>query len=341
MATADSGAVGRLKSGETLRPGEMTAFMKELMAGRLEEAFIVEFLTALRARGETQNDLIEAARAMREASIKVAADVPGLLDTCGTGGDGKGTMNVSTLAAIGAAAAGVPVAKHGNRSVSGHFGSADLLEAFGVKIGLTPEQTAASIRETGFGFIFAPNFHPAMKHAAGARKKIAGRTLFNCLGPLTNPAGAKRQLLGVYAPGLVETAANALGSLGSERAIVVHGEDGLDEVSLSGPTRMAEWDAARRQTAVRTVRPEDFGFKRAPIAALACASREESIAAATEVLEGRMGPRMDFTVLNTAFALIAAGKAGERDAGALAKDAFVSGRAMKKLDQIRKFSERA
>ena len=335
---AVSGPSERLRQGKALEPGEMTVFMNRLMDGEAAEDEIRDFLTALRSKGETVPDIIEAARVMRERSLKVPIDGAGLLDTCGTGGDGLRTVNVSTLAALAAAAAGARVAKHGNRSVSGLFGSADLLEALNIRIDLKPEQVARSIEATGFGFIFAPAFHPAMKYAAAARKKIEGRTLFNCLGPLTNPAGAERQLIGVYDAKLVVPLCEALGRLGAKKVIVVCGENGLDEVSLSGPTRCAEWRDGR---AVEfSCRPEDYGFKTAPVADLQCGSGEESVRAARAVIAGQRGPALDFVSLNAAFALRAAGIVEDIGSGArFVHSLFVEGLVSKKIDRICEFGK--
>lgn len=331
--------VERLRKGGALKEGEMRAFMSALMDGTLSDDEIVAFLTALRERGETVADIVEAARVMRERCRRIPETRLDLLDTCGTGGDNLKTLNASTLTALVAAAAGVPVAKHGNRSVTGVTGSADLLEALGVRIQLEPADVAASIEETNFGFIFAPAFHPAMKFAASARRKIQGRTLFNCLGPLTNPAGARRQLVGVYDGRLAEPLARALGELGSEHVIVVHGEEGLDEVSISGPTLVAEWDRGR--FARSTVSPQDFGVTPAPLEALACPTREDAVSMALAVLQGRPGPASDFVALNAAFALKAAERSPTVEQGIeLSRRLLAQGAVLKKLDQIRSVTAR-
>jgi len=325
----------RLKAGQELLPGQMTGFMKRLMSGELRDDAIVDFLTSLRQKGETVSEIVEAARVMREHSVKLSAKREGLLDTCGTGGDGAGTFNVSTLAALVAAAAGVPVAKHGNRAVSGKSGSADFLNALGIRYDLEPAETARCLEATGFGFMFAPLFHPSMKHAASARKKIRGRTLFNCLGPLTNPAGADFQLIGVYDKRLVPLLAGALGEMGSRHVIVVHGEDGLDEVSISGSTFVAEFDG---KVESRTVDPGMLGISRAAREALCCEGPEASVRAAGEVLAGRDGPKMDFTLVNAAFALKAAGRVkGVTEGIGLARQLLKSGAVLKTIDRIREF----
>ncbi len=319
--------------------GEITRFMNELVEGRLAEDAIVRTLTDLRARGESAADLLEAARVMRAKCVSVSTPFANLLDTCGTGGDALGTVNASTLAALIAASAGARVAKHGNRSVSGLFGSADLLESFGIRVELSPAEVAQSIEKTGFGFMFAPLFHPAMKHAAAARKKIEGKTLFNCLGPLTNPAGAKRHLLGVYDDRLVEPVCEALKTLGAVHAIVVHGHGGMDEISLSGPTRVAELESGTIR--VYTAFPLEFGIRPAPLSALVCASREEAARAARAVVEAAEGPQTDFVILNAAFALKAAGIASTPLAGVeRARGLLKTGMVRAKIEEIRKLFPR-
>jgi anthranilate phosphoribosyltransferase len=283
---------------------EMSRMMKAIMGGQLQEAEIINFLSALQKKKENQTDLFEAAKVMRDHALKVPIEPQNLLDTCGTGGDGLHTLNVSTLAALIASAAGVPVAKHGNRSVTGVCGSADLLKALGFSIECSPQQVADSIKACGFGFMFAPVFHPAMKYAASARKKIKERTIFNCLGPLTNPAGAKHHLMGVYAKHLVKPLCQTLGNLGAKHAIVVHGEDGLDEISISGKTWIAEWnDMSLREYSVI---PADFGLARTSLDQLRCDSLESSLALSRQVLDGQKCAARDFVLLNAAFALKAA-----------------------------------
>ncbi len=326
--------IERLRSGGDLAAGQMTGFMADLIDGKLSDDEIVAFLLALRGRGEKTPDLVEAAAIMRSRCVSLELFEPNLVDTCGTGGDGQGTLNASTLAALVAAAAGARVAKHGNRSVSGIFGSADLLEALGIRIELTPREAARSIEQTGFGFLFAPLFHPAMKHAASARKKIAGKTLFNCLGPLTNPAGAKRHLIGVYDRNLLAPFAEALKTLGSTHALIVHGDDGLDEVTLSGLTHVTEL----RHGAIHayTISPEALGVPRAPLERLRCRNREEAFEAAQIVLDGGEGPRTDFVVLNAAFALKAAGLLEDpREGVSEARSLLREGAVRRKAEAIR------
>lgn len=316
-------------------PGEISRFMNELVEGRLAQDAIVRTLTELRERGESASDILEAVRVMRSKCVPVSTPYADLLDTCGTGGDALGTVNASTVAALAAAAAGARVAKHGNRSVSGLFGSADLLESFGIRIELTPAEVAQSIEKTGFGFMYAPLFHPAMKHAAAARKQIQGKTLFNCLGPLTNPAGATRHLLGVYDARLLRPVAETLKTLGSLHAIVVHGEDGIDEVALSGPTRVAE--LLNGTIRLYTVTPAECRVREAGLETLRCASSAEAAAAARSIIDGAEGPRTDFVVLNTAFALKAAGIAETPAEGVeRSRELIRSGAVRRKIDEIRK-----
>jgi anthranilate phosphoribosyltransferase len=282
----------------------MKDFMAQLMDGKVEESRVVEFLIDLRERGETVDDLIEAAVVMRKHAVKVDINGGDLLDTCGTGGDGLKTVNVSTITALIASSAGIRVAKHGNRCVSSSCGSADILEALGVNINISGEKVASCVKEIGFGFFFAPNFHPAMKFASSARKKIRGRTIFNCLGPLTNPAGADHHLLGVYSKDIVKPMCEALGKLGAKHAIVVHGENGLDEVSLSGATYIAEWENDKYKT--YSVKPSDFGLQEVSVERLKCGSKEDAVSAARDILDGKDSEAFEFVALNSAFALKAA-----------------------------------
>ena len=241
MSTPFTHTLARLAAGERLAREESRAAMDAIMEGAATPAQIGAFLMALRLRGETAEEIAGAAESMRAHARSIRATRIPLVDTCGTGGDASGTFNISTAAAFVVAGAGVAVAKHGNRSVSSRCGSADVLEALGARIDLPPEGVEACLETTGIGFLFAPNHHAAMKHAAGPRRELALRTLFNILGPLSNPAGATHQVLGVYAPHLTETLATVLAMLGSQGALVVHGDDGLDEISLSAPTHVAQW----------------------------------------------------------------------------------------------------
>ncbi len=319
---------------------EMKSLMKSLLSGKMPDAEIEKFLVDLRERGETAVEIAAAAEVMRENAVKLPRSFPDLLDTCGTGGDGLRTLNVSTLAAIVAASAGARVAKHGNRSVSSVCGSADLLEKLGMKIDLTPVQVASCLEKTRFGFFFAPNFHPAVRAAMPARKRIQGKTLFNILGPLSNPAGAAFQIVGVYEDRLVTLVAQALAKLGAQRAMVVHGKDGLDEISLSGETRVAE--LKNGELLEYTVVPEDFNMKREPLENLRCLTVEQNVETARRVLAGDNTGATKIVCLNAAAALYVAGKVGSIKEGVLAAmDVFESGRAEKTLKAVVNFTQAA
>jgi anthranilate phosphoribosyltransferase len=331
------------EAGRKLSRAEAEAFMEELLSGRIATPEIVRMLVALNRRLVSVDELSGFARVIRRhASPVFAADEPhptGLVDTCGTGGDETGTFNISTAAAIVAAAAGARVAKHGNRSVSSRSGSADVLEALGVRIDLPMTAAGRSVREIGIGFLFAPAAHAAARHAAPARQQIGKRTIFNLLGPLTNPAGAEAQVLGVFSPDVIDTVAATLTELGTHRAFVVHGTGGLDEISLSGETQIAEVrNASMRRF---TVTPEDFGVPRAPIEALRGGTPQENAELIHSLLAGEPGPRLDIVLVNAAAALIVSGVTEDfRSAAKLARDAVASGKARKKLDQLREFSRK-
>ena len=323
-------AIAKLIERVDLSEEEAAACMAEIMSGEATPAQLSAFLVALRMKGETVDEIAGMARVMREKALRVDVEGP-LLDTCGTGGDGKGTFNVSTAAAFVAAGAGARVAKHGNRAASSACGSADVLEALGAKIDLTPEGVAACIERAGVGFMFAQAFHPAMKHAAGPRREIGVRTVFNVLGPLTNPAGAQSQVLGVAEPGLAEKMARVLDRLGSEHALVVHSEDGLDEVSLSGPTVV--YDVRGGKVTRSVLRPSELGVRERPVDGVKGGSPEENAAALRAVLAGEDGPLRDFTLLNAAAALVAGDLAQDFHEGlALAAGAIDSGDAMRALE---------
>jgi anthranilate phosphoribosyltransferase len=273
---------------------------------------------------------------MREKAITIKAP-EGVLDTCGTGGDMSHTFNISSTTAIVVSACGVPVAKHGNRSVSSQSGSADLLETLGVKIDLSPEKVETCLFETGFGFLFAPLFHPAMKYAIGPRKEMGIRTIFNILGPLTNPAGARRQLLGVFADNLTETLAMVLGNLGAIDAMVIHGEDGLDEISISDATKVSRFKDGRVENFF--IAPEDFGIRRKEIDLIRGGNKEENAMITLSILKGERGPKRDIVLMNSAAALMVAGKAEDfRTALLIAADAIDSGVASEKLEKVKKVS---
>ena len=322
---------------EDLTLDESADLMRAIMSGELSDAQVAGVLVGLRAKGETVEEITGFARAMREKSVKVTLRTNGAIDTCGTGGDASSTFNISTAAALVVAGMGVTVAKHGNRAVSSRCGSADVLEALGVNIALDPNRAGELVDRVGIGFLFAPRHHPAMRHAAAARSSLGIRTVFNLLGPLTNPAGVRRQLVGVFAPELTETVARVLGALGSERVYVVHGTDGSDEVSVNAPTRVS----ALEDGAVRTFEfdPREIGVARAAPEDIAGGTAAENAAFIEQTLAGEKGPRRDTVVLNAAFAAMAAGKADTIETGvALASESIDSGRASEKLGALRQTS---
>ncbi|MCG2721098.1 MAG: anthranilate phosphoribosyltransferase [Thermodesulfovibrionales bacterium] len=315
---------------------EMAECMEEIMVGKATDAQIGSLLTALRIKGETVDEITGAAKIMREKATAIKAP-EGVLDTCGTGGDMSHTFNISTTTAFVVAGARVPVAKHGNRSVSSRSGSADVLEALGVKIDLPPEKVEKCLFETGFGFLFAPLFHPAMKYAIGPRREMGIRTIFNILGPLTNPAGAQRQILGVFAGRLTETLAMVLGNLGATDAMVVHGEDGLDEVSISGKTKISRCRNGELETF--TIQPEDFGLWRGGIEDLKGGNKEENAGITTAILRGEQGPKRNIVLMNSALAFIVAGKTGAYSTALdIAADSIDSGKAREKLEEVKRVS---
>jgi anthranilate phosphoribosyltransferase len=329
-------AIKMLIDNLSLSEAEMAECMKEIMEGKATDAQIGAFLTGLRIKGETIEEITGAARIMREKAITIKAP-EGVLDTCGTGGDMSHTFNISSTTAIVVSACGVPVAKHGNRSVSSQSGSADLLETLGVKIDLSPEKVETCLFETGFGFLFAPLFHPAMKYAIGPRKEMGIRTIFNILGPLTNPAGARRQLLGVFADNLTETLAMVLGNLGAIDAMVIHGEDGLDEISISDATKVSRFKDGRVENFF--IAPEDFGIRRKEIDLIRGGNKEENAIITLSILKGERGPKRDIVLMNSAAALMVAGKAEDfRTALLIAADAIDSGVASEKLEEVKKVS---
>ena len=320
--------------------GQMEAVMEEIMTGKAQTAEIVSFLTALNLQGETQDEIIAAVKVMRRHATKVQVNKAVILDTCGTGGDKKGTFNVSTAVAFVASGCGVCVAKHGNRAVSSSCGSADILEALGININMNKEQIELCLNEVGIGFLFAPNFHPAMKYAMPARKLMATKTIFNILGPLTNPAGATHQLVGVYEPKWTEILARVLGNLGTEHALVVHGEDGLDEVSISTKTFISE--AHKDKILNYQISPEDLGLEKAEPKDLAGGSAMDNARIIMEILKGKLGPRRDIVILNAAVALYTADKAKEIKEGiTLASESIDSGNALIKLDLLKDYSHQA
>ena len=329
----------RVAARENLSSEEARQAMLAILGGEATTPQIAAFLIGLRTKGETAEELLGFARAMREKALRVDASVDSepLLDTCGTGGDGGSTFNISTIAAFAVAGAGVRVAKHGNRSLAGLCGSADLLEEFGVRLLVSAESVECAIREVGIGFMFAPAFHPAMKHAQPARQELKMRTVFNLLGPLANPAGATRQLIGAPSLKAAELMASALAELGIERAFVVHGSDELDEVTITGPTEVFEVHPGH----VRRFswNPGDFGVERARVADLAGGDRAVNRGIAEAILSGERGPRRDIVLVNAAAALVAAGVAHDlADAMRRAEESIDSGAAASKLEGLAKFS---
>lgn len=312
---------------------EMHDVMRTIMTGEATPAQIGGFLIGLRMKGETVDEIAAAARVMRDLATQVDVSTEHLVDTCGTGGDGAGTFNISTTAAFVVAAAGGQVAKHGNRSVSSRSGSADVLEAAGVNLAISAGQVADCIREAGVGFMFAPQHHGAMKHAIGPRREMGVRTLFNLLGPLTNPAGAPHQVLGVFSDVWLEPLAEVLGRLGSTHVLVVHAEDGLDEISIGAATRIAELKNSRISS--YTITPEEFGLTRADIGLLAVDNAEQSLSMMLQVLDGHAGPARDIVVLNAGAAIYAADLSATLAEGVTrATEALDSGEARKRLDRL-------
>jgi anthranilate phosphoribosyltransferase len=331
----------RVENGKILTRAQAEEAMEEILSGRAETPEIVNLLRAMNARPIQPQELAGFASVMRRHAAPVFSDErlrpSHLIDTCGTGGDGCETFNISTVAAIVASAAGASVAKHGNRAASSRCGSADVLEALGVRIDVPLQRCGEAIREVGLGFLFAQAAHSATRHATLARKQIGQRTAFNLLGPLTNPAGAHSQLVGVYSADVIDLMAATLAELGIERAFVVHGADGLDEISLSGETDVAE---VHEGTVKRyTLTPEDFGMSRAPIETLRGGDAQENATLIREVLEGQPGPRRDIAIMNAAAALVTAGIAATfLDGAQLAASAISSGLAQKKLAALVAFT---
>jgi anthranilate phosphoribosyltransferase len=329
--------IERVETGHVLQRAEAEAAMEELLSGRVETNEIVRLLEALNRRPVEVQELAGFASVMRRHATRVFAEgearPANMVDTCGTGGDGANTFNISTVAAIVAAAAGARVAKHGNRAASSRSGSADVLEALGVRIDLPFERYGRAIREIGIGFLFAQAAHTATRHAAPARKQIGVRTVFNLLGPLTNPAGAQSQVLGVFSEDVIDLVAATLAELGVERAFVVHGAGGLDEISLAGETTVAEVRGGKVRRLVVT--PEEFGVARSPLESIRGGTAAENAALIRRLLEGESGAARDIVVVNAAAALVAAGVAGNfREAAELAGLVISSGAAAEKLESL-------
>ena len=338
MFTAQE-AINRLCDKREIFFDEMVDLMRQVMEGKVTQVQLAAILMGLHVKTESVSEIAAAASVMREFSTKVdASDLDHLVDTCGTGGDRSHTFNISTTAAFVAAAAGARVAKHGGRSVSSKSGSADVLEGLGVNLALTPDQVGVCLREVGLGFMFAPSHHPAMKHAAPVRKELGMRTILNILGPLTNPAGAPNQVMGVFHPDLVGIQARVLKMLGSRHVLTVHGHDGLDEITITGPTAVAE--LKHDFITEYVVEPKQFGLDTAPIEAIQVAGPEESRARVLAVLGGESGPSQDVVLLNAAAALYVSGIVPSLwDGVALARDTIASGAAKAKLDQLVAFTQ--
>ncbi|MEO7743370.1 MAG: anthranilate phosphoribosyltransferase [Usitatibacter sp.] len=332
-------AINRLCDKREIFYDEMVDLMRSVMEGKVPPVQLAAILMGLHVKTESVSEIAAAASVMREFSTKVdSSGLEHLVDTCGTGGDKAHTFNISTTAAFVSAAAGARVAKHGGRSVSSKSGSADVLEALGVNLALTPEQVALSLREVGLGFMFAPNHHPAMKHAAPVRKELGMRTILNILGPLTNPAGAPNQVMGVFHPDLVGIQARVLKMLGSRHVLTVHGFDGLDEITLTGPTHVAE--LKHDFITEYTVEPKQFGMDVAPIEAIQVKDCAESGTRLEAVLANEPGPSRDIVILNAAAALYVCGVAGSIwDGVALARDTIASGAAKAKLGELVSFTQ--
>ena len=335
-------SLGKIVEGKNLDVEAMTEAVGAIMEGQATGAQIGAFLTALRLKGESEEEIAGAAMALRDRCVRL----PGLdndlgndlIDTCGTGGDGAGTINVSTLAAITAAGAGVRVAKHGNRSVSSLCGSADLLTAMGVRIDVSPEVAARCLKEAGFAFLFAPLYHPAMKSVAPVRQEMGIRTLFNLIGPLCNPAGVRRQVMGVYSEDLVEVIAGVLGKLGCQRAMVVASRDGLDEISVCAPTTVAHLysDGAIE---VKTLDPDDLGIKTHQLDSLKGGEPEYNAVLSLELLKGAHGAVRDAVIVNAGAAIVVSGKAPDMDEGVkMAGESLDSGRALTVLDTVKRIT---
>ncbi len=331
-------AIASVVKGSDLPESEMTAVMEEIMTGGASPAQIGSFITALRMKGETVDEITGAARVMRAKVTKVACP-PDAVDTCGTGGDESMTFNISTASAFVAAGTGLVVAKHGNRSVSSKSGSADVLKALGVNIEAEVSRVEECLKEAGIGFLFAPMLHGAMKYAAPVRREIGIRSIFNILGPLTNPAGAKNQIIGVYDPPLTDLVAKVLFNLGSNHAFIVRGEDGLDEITLTCETKITEL----KGSSIRSyhIKPEDFGFTRCSPGELKGGDPEENARIIMDVLKGENGPRREIVLLNSAAAITAGGRAKTLEEGiAVARGSIDTGSALKKLEELRGITNR-
>ena len=332
-------AIAKVVEKVNLTEDEMVSVMREIMDGEATQAQIASFITALRMKGETVDEITGAARVMREKALKVKTKDPVVVDTCGTGGDESFTFNISTAAAFVAAGAGLTVAKHGNRSVSSKSGSADVLRSLGVNIEAEVERVEECLDSIGIGFLFAPMMHGAMKHAIGPRREIGIRTIFNILGPLTNPAGAQHQVLGVYRSELTEVMAQVLNNLGSTRAFVVSGNDGLDEITLTTDTKVSELKDGEIKTYF--IKPEDFGMAPCKLFELQGGGPYDNARIIRDILKGEKGPKRDVVVLNAAAAIAASGKAKDIKEGIpMAEEAIDSGKALEKLERLIEITNR-
>ena len=334
-------SLGKIVEGQSLDVEAMTKAVGTIMEGQATGAQIGAFLTALRLKGESEEEIAGAAMALRDRCVRLPGLSPGdspvsnLIDTCGTGGDGAGTINVSTLAAITAAGAGARVAKHGNRSVSSLCGSADLLTMLGVRIDVSPEVAVRCLKETGFAFLFAPHYHPAMKSVGPARQEMGIRTLFNLIGPLCNPAGVRRQVMGVYSEDLIELLAGVLGKLGCERAMVVASRDGLDEISVCAPTTIAHL-YQDGEIKIETLDPDDLGIKTHQLDSLKGGDPEHNAALSLELLKGAHGAIRDAVIVNAGAAIVVSGKVPDIDEGMkMAGESIDSGRALEILEMVK------
>ncbi|HOM02696.1 MAG TPA: anthranilate phosphoribosyltransferase [Acetivibrio sp.] len=330
-------AISKLVEGKNLSEAEIVEALDSIMEGKATPAQIGSFITALRIKGETIEEITGCAKVMRAKADRIHPNVDYYIDTCGTGGDGTNTFNISTASAFVAAAGGVYVAKHGNRSVSSKSGSADVLEALGVNIDLDPVQVKECIEKVGIGFIYAPMFHKCMKHAAGPRKELGIRTIFNILGPLTNPSNAKGQVLGVFNPNLTEAVANVLLNLGVERAMVIHGMDGMDEITTTTSTKVSE--VRSNEVVIYELHPEDYGFALASPEDLTGRDAEDNAEIIKRIFNGEKGAKRDIVVLNSAAALYVGKAASSIEEGIdLAKEIIDSGKALKKVDELVEFT---
>ena len=334
-------AISKVVEKNDLTRDEMIACMDEIMTGQATQAQIGSFITALRMKGETVEEITGAAMVMREKAVKIGPynKIIDLVDTCGTGGSGTNTFNISTTTAFVVSGAGLKIAKHGNKSASSQCGSADVIKELGVNIDIPPDKVKECIDKIGIGFLYAPLFHGAMKHAIGPRREIGIRTIFNILGPLTNPANANCQVLGVYREELTEVLANVLKNLGTKMAFVVHGLDTLDEITITGKTKISEL----KDKSVKTfyITPEDFGIKSAQLKDIKGGDSKENAAIVREVLEGKKGPRQDVVLLNSSAALVAGGLARDFKEGIrIAKESISSGKAMDKLKKLIEFTNK-